>query len=142
MIIIHPFAKQLRNWKENAKNYPYWEELIMLINQPIIQIWVEWEKQLVKDFRKNLSIKELEILIKKCKTWVSIDSFFQHLARYNNKPWIVLWGKWDPKIFWHDTNINLIWNIKNIRKNQFDVWENEECDKSIFVKPEKIVKYL
>ena len=55
MILIHPYAKPLKNGKENPKNYPYWEELISLIYEPIIQIGVEGEKHLVPDFRKNLS---------------------------------------------------------------------------------------
>ena len=59
MIIIHPFAKKLNNGKENPKNYPYWKELIEQIDEPIIQVGIEGEEQLVPDFRKNLSLLEL-----------------------------------------------------------------------------------
>ena len=60
MIIIAPYAKALTNGKQNPKNYPYWEELIALIQINIgfevVQVGIEGEKQLVDDFRKNLSI--------------------------------------------------------------------------------------
>ena len=78
MIIIAPYAQKLRTGKENSKNYPYWEELISNINEPIIQVGIEGEKQLVPDFRKNLAIKELRKLIQECRTWIGVDSFFQH----------------------------------------------------------------
>ena len=49
MIIIQPYAKPLVNGKRNPKNYPYWKELISKIKEPIIQIGVEGEEQLVDD---------------------------------------------------------------------------------------------
>ena len=79
MIIIAPFAQKLLNGKENPKNYPYWKELIGMIDEPILQVGVQGEKQLVDDFRKNLPIKELRKLLQECQTWIGVDSFFQHL---------------------------------------------------------------
>ena len=63
MIIISPYAQKLRNGKENPKNYPYWKELIAIIDQPIVQVGVKGEQQLVEDFRLNLSISELTQLV-------------------------------------------------------------------------------
>ena len=80
MIIISPYSKKLLSGNQNPKNYPYWEELINQINEPIIQVGVEGEKQLVDDFRKDLPISELRKLIQECRTWISCDSFFQHLG--------------------------------------------------------------
>ena len=45
MIIIAPYAQKLISGKENPKNYPYWEELIKQIDEPIIQVGVVGEKQ-------------------------------------------------------------------------------------------------
>ena len=56
MILISPYSKQLTNGKTNPKNYPYWDEVISQIQEPIIQIGIEGEKQLVNDFRKNLAV--------------------------------------------------------------------------------------
>ena len=142
MIIISPYAKKLVNGKQNPKNYPYWKELIALIDEPIIQIGIEGEEQLTPDFRKNLPISELRSLIQECRTWIGVDSFFQHLAWSENKPGIVLWSVSDPLIFGHTENINLLENRVYLAKNQFLWWDFTEHDASKFVKPEIVKKYL
>ena len=142
MILIHPFAKPLMNGRENPKNYPYWKELISLIDEPIIQIGVEGETQLVNDFRKNLPISELSQLLNECRTWVSIDSFFQHLAWKEKKPGIVLWSVSDPNIFGHPENINLLKDRANLAKNQFLWWDFVEHQAEKFVKPDVVIKSL
>ena len=142
MILIHPFAKPLRNGKTNPKNYPNWKQLISMINEPIIQIGVEGEEQLVYDFRKNLPIPELRKLIQECRIWIGVDSFFQHLAWDEEKSGIVLWSVSDPLIFGHPENTNLLENRDNLSKNQFLWWEATEHNPSYFVKPEIVKNYL
>jgi ADP-heptose:LPS heptosyltransferase len=142
MIIISPYSKALRNGKPNAKNYPYWKELIKLINEPIIQVGIEGEEQLVPDFKKNLSLKELETLLNECRTWISCDSFFQHFAWDKKKYGIVLWSVSDPLIFGHTENINLLKDRKNLVSNQFLWWEDTEHDPDKFIQPEEVLKYL
>lgn len=142
MIIISPYSKELRNGKNNPKNYPYWEELISLINEPIVQVGVEGEKQLVEDFRKNLPLEELRKLIVECRTWISVDSFFQHLAWDCNKSGIVLWGQSDPIIFGHSENINLLKDRSYLREKQFWWWEQCEYREDAFVKPAEVLKHL
>ena len=142
MIIIHPFAKPLRNGKTNPKNYPYWKQLISMINEPIIQIGVKGEEQLVYDFRKNLPIPELRKLIQECRIWIGVDSFFQHLAWDEKKSGIVLWSVSDPLIFGHPENTNLLENRDNLSKNQFLWWEATEHNSNSFVKPEIVKNYL
>lgn len=142
MIVIHPFAKPLKNGKTNPKNYPYWYELISKIDEPIVQVGVVGEEQLVEDFRQNLSIKELEELIAQCRTWIAVDSFFQHLAWKAGKKGIVLWSVSDPNIFGHPENINLLKDRVNLAPNQFLWWEFTEHDPEKFVKPEEVIKHL
>jgi ADP-heptose:LPS heptosyltransferase len=142
MIIIHPYAKLLQNGKQNPKNYPYWKELIALINEPIIQIGVEGEKQLVDDFRKNLPIIELRQLIKDCRTWIAVDSFFQHLAWSEAKPGVVLWSVSDPLIFGHAENINLLKDRATLAPNQFLWWDATEYNSEAFTSPEEVIKCL
>jgi ADP-heptose:LPS heptosyltransferase len=142
MIIIHPFAKPLNNGKVNPKNYPYWKELISKIDEPIVQIGVTGEEPLVDDFRQNLSIKELEALIAECRTWIAVDSFFQHLAWRAGKKGIVLWSVSDPNIFGHLENINLLTDRVNLASNQFLWWEFTEYDENKFVKPDEVINHL
>jgi len=142
MIIIAPYAQKLRTGKINPKNYPYWKELIGMIDEPIIQVGVEGEEQLVNDFRKNLSINELCELLKECRTWISCDSFLQHLGWDQGKKGIVLWGPSDPLIFGHPENINLLKDRSYLVKNQFIWWEATEHQNERFVEPHIVLEYL
>lgn len=142
MIIIAPYAQKLRTGKENPKNYPYWQELIEQIKEPIIQVGVKGEKQLVPDFRTNLPIAELRKLIQTCDTWIGVDSFFQHLAWDESKPGIVLWGPSDPLIWGHPQNINLLKDRSHLVSNQFIWWEATEHQNDRFVKPQQILEHL
>lgn len=142
MIIISPWAKKLRNNKENPKNYPYWPELIQQINLPVVQVGVDGETQLVNDFRKNLSLEELKKLILECKAWISVDSFFQHYCWDLGKPGIVIWGQSDPNIFGHPENINLLKDRSYLREKQFWWWEQCEYKKEAFVEPKVVLDAL
>ena len=93
MIILSPYSKALRNGKPNPKNYPYWEEVLKSISEPVIQIGVTGEKQICEDFRENLSFDELRELLKECRTWLSCDSFFQHLAWREGKKGIAIFSR-------------------------------------------------
>jgi ADP-heptose:LPS heptosyltransferase len=142
MIIIAPFAKPLQNGKLNPKNYPYWKELISLIDQPIVQVGVEGEEQLVPDFRKNLTVPQLRQLIKDCSTWIGVDSFFQHLAWSEGKQGIVLWSVSDPLIFGHRENINLLKDRVYLAENQFLWWDFTEHKDEAFVSPQEVIKSI
>ena len=142
MIVIQPFSRALNNGKQNPKNYPYWQELIKLIDEPIVQIGLDGEHQLIEDFRKNLSISDLKALIHECRTWIGVDSFFQHLCWAEGKQGIVLWSVSDPLIFGHSENINLLKDRNSLAANQFLWWENTEHNSYHFVKPEEILPYI
>ena len=142
MILISPYAKQMRNGEKHPKNYPYWDKLIPMIKEPIIQVGIEGESPMVEDFRQNLSLLELENLVNECKTWISVDSFFQHFCWDLGKPGIVLFGQSDPNIFGHPENVNLLKDRKFLRKNQFWLWEQCEANDETFVEPEEVLRTL
>jgi ADP-heptose:LPS heptosyltransferase len=142
MIVIAPYAKQLLSGKRNPKNYPFWDALIPLLPRPIVQVGIDGEKQLVQDFRKNLPVQVLRNLIGMCDTWISCDSFFQHLAWDEGKPGIVLWSVSDPNIFGHSENINLLKSRDCLAPNQFLWWEATEYDPNKFVEPERVLEAL
>lgn len=144
-ILIHAWARKLRNGNINPKNYPYWKELIELLEKDgheIIQIGEEGEEQLVSDFRKGLKFNELKSLVKECDTWIGIDSFFQHLAWRVGKKGIVLFGQSNPRIFGHPENINLYVAERYFRKWQFQTWEEIEYNKDSFVEVNVIMKVI
>lgn len=144
-ILIFPFAQKLRNGKNNPKNYPYWKELIKLLlelNHTITQVGIDGEEQLVSDFRKNLSFSDLAKLVKRCDTWIGVDSFGQHFCWDQNKPGIVIWGQSNPKIYGHDIHTNLLKSVDYLMPDQFLMWElipyKEEC----FVTPQEVITQL
>jgi ADP-heptose:LPS heptosyltransferase len=142
MIILSPYAKTMRNGKQHPKNYPYWEEVISQVKEHIVQVGVEGEVPLVADFRQNLSLADLAELIKECKTWMGIDSFFQHYCWDQGKPGIVLWGQSDPVIFGHPENVNLLKDRKYLREKQFWLWEQCEFNADAFVTPDVVLEAL
>jgi ADP-heptose:LPS heptosyltransferase len=113
-----------------------------MIHEPIIQVGVESEQQVVEDFRKNLPMVELRKLIQSCHTWIGVDSFFQHLAWDEGKEGIVLWSVSDPLIFGHPENINLLKDRSSLVENQFLWWEFVEHQSDRFVDPQEVIKYL
>lgn len=142
MIIISPYSRKLRNGLPNPKNYPYWKELISLIDEPIVQIGVQGDEQLVEDFRQDLSLAELKTLVEECRIWISVDSFFQHFCWDLKKPGIVLFGQSDPLIFGHPENTNILKDRSYLRCEQFWLWEQCEYNINAFVDPKEVIKFL
>lgn len=142
MIVIAPYTQKLRNGKLNPKQYPFWKQLIEMIDEPIVQVGVEGEEQLVPDFRKNLPLPELRKLIRECRIWIGCDSFVQHLGWDEGKPGIVLWSVSDPEIYGHPENINLLKDRKYLADNQFRWWEFVEHKDERFVDPKVVMTHL
>jgi len=142
MIIISPYAKKCPNGKVNPKNYPFWPELISLINEPIVQIGISDEERLVEDFRTNLDLRELAALVTQCRTWISCDSFFQHFCWDLGKPGIVLWGQSDPLIYGHPENTNLLKGREYLMPNQFLSWDLIPMRIDCFVEPAVVAQAL
>ena len=143
-IVISPYSRVLRDGKENAKNYPYWEALIKLLHKEgyyIIQIGRKGEKALpVKKHLYDLNLKQIGELVLNSNIWISVDNFLPHLCFKVKKSGIVLWGKSDPNIFGYQMNTNLLKDRKYLRKLQFDIWEKEEYDSDVFVSPEIVLE--
>lgn len=142
MILLSPYAKYMRNGQRHPKNYPFWDEVLNKIKEPIVQVGINGEHQLVNDFRKNLPLNELALLVNQCKTWISCDSFFQHFCWDIGKPGVVIFGQSDPNIFGHPENINLLKDRKYLREKQFWIWEQAEYNEEAFVSPDVVVDAL
>lgn len=142
MILIAPFARGMRNGMPHPKNYPYWNEVISRINEPVVQVGVAGETQIAPTFHKNFSLSDLSQLVHECTTWISVDSFFQHFCWDLNKPGIVLFGQSDPNIFGHPENVNLLKDRKYLREKQFWLWEQCEFMAESFVEPDVVIEAL
>ena len=148
MIIISPYARALRNGETNhPKNYPYWNTLIPMIKElddTIFQVGSGNEQPLpgVTDMCLNLSLSNLEKTVEQCKSWISVDSFFQHFCWDLGKRGIALWGQSDPLIFGHPENINLLKSRLFLREKQFWQWEQTTYNPAVFVQPGEVIVAL
>ena len=141
MIVISPYAAKLPS--ENPKNYPFWKELIALMpDEHWVQVGIEGEEPLVSDFRTNLKVQQLRELLRQADTFVSCDSFIQHLAWDEEVKGIVLWSVSDPLIFGHPEHINLLKSRDNLAKNQFLWWHHVKHNPDLFVEPEIVKNHL
>lgn len=144
-IVLFPFARGMRNGEKHPKNYPFWPELVQKLQQQghtLIQVGVEGEQQLVEDFRKNLKLTELSMLVRNCDTWISVDSFGQHLGWDLGVRGIALFGQSDPVIFGHPENINLLKDRMYLRDKQFWLWEQCQANDDSFVTPDVVLQAL
>lgn len=142
-IILFPWAKKLRNGGNNPKNYPYWPELISKLQKlghEIIQVGIDGEEQLVTDFRKNLSFTDLSNLMKQADTWISIDTFGQHLGWHLGIRGLAIFGQSDPIIFGHPENVNVLKSREFLREKQFWWWEQAEYRLDVWNTPDEIIK--
>lgn len=141
-ILIFPWAKAMRTDKQHPKNYPWWPELILALQDlghEIVQVGSTGEQQLVEDFKQNLKLDELRDLLFSCDTWISVDSFGQHFAWDLGIKGIVIFGQSDPLIFGHEENINLLKSRGYLREKQFWLWEQAEFNPDAFVSVEEVV---
>ena len=148
-IIISPFAREMRKKNPNdpkrinPKNYPYWKEVVNALRFKgyyIIQIGVQGEENIgANEVKYNAKLSELRELLDDCDTWISVDTFFQHFATYYKKKGIAIFGKSDPNIFGYDENINLLKDRKNLRSDQFGLWESVDFCAQDFVDPNVVI---
>ena len=142
MILLSPYAKQMRNGQLHPKNYPWWEEVISHVDEEIIQVGVVGETQLVPTCKQSLPLAELAELVDECKTWVTVDSFLQHFAWDRKKYGVAIFAQSDPFIFGHPENVNLLKDRKYLREQQFWLWEQCEYKEDAFVSPETVLEAL
>lgn len=144
-VIISPYARKLRNSDEaNAKNYPYFKEVVEKLSSSgfyLVQIGKTGESKIegVNEFLVELSLKQIQILIEKSATWISVDNFMQHYGWMLNKKGIAIFGPSDPVVFGHDSNVNLLKDRNYLRKDPFFPWESVKFNADAFVSPEVVV---
>ena len=141
MIILSPYSSKLRNGGNNAKNYPYWQEVInnlVSVGHTVVQVGVVGET-LFKNTKQafGLSLHDLTEIISddSCKTWMSVDNFFPHLCSHTQKPGVVVWSRSDPNIFGYPQNTNLLKDRSYLRPDQFGFWNDCSFVEDAFVNP-------
>jgi ADP-heptose:LPS heptosyltransferase len=144
-ILISPYPAKLRSGIHNAKSYPHWEELVLMLKEnghEIIQIGVQGEVRIVgcDQFVINWPYDKLKTLMESCDTFVSVDSFWPHFCHYHRLPrGVVLWGKSDHRVWGYPENENLLRGVEHLREFQYQDWETIEHDPRAFVPPKQVI---
>jgi len=139
-IIISPFSQKPPSGKQNPKNYPFWEEVLLSLkglDYYVTQIGRGGETKfnLVNDTKFDLKFKDLKQLILEHEFWISVDNFLPHFCNTFNSRGIVLFSRSDPNIFGYKQNINLLKDRKYLRQNQFNSWDECEFLIEAFISP-------
>ena len=92
-----------------------WEELVRRMNSvTFIQIGYHKEARIegAVDFRGKTSIRQAMALIKYCRSFAGVDSFFGHVTNAFDIPGVILFGDSSPIIWGHANNINISKNLE------------------------------
>ena len=143
-IVIQPFSSKIPNSnKQNPKNYPHWHKVVELLKSKgyyIVQIGSPGEPFIGADEAVlNASFDKLKKILDESLTFICVDSFFQHFAHYYNRNGMVIFSQSDPEIFGYPENVNILKDIKYLRKNQFSTWAEAEYNEEAFESPENVV---
>lgn len=146
-IIIAPYSHKMPNGKSNPKNWPYWKELIKGLKAKghyITQIGIGDETLIegIDNSCFDASFNQLGDLLEECDTFISVDSFFPHFAKYHSKNGYVLFSQSDPNLFGYSENVNLLKDRKYLRDQQFWLWTQAEYNDNAFVPVEYVLGHF
>ena len=143
IVIIHPYSHKMPNRAEHAKNFLHWKETVIRLKEEgcyVVQVGKSGEPLIGADeIVLNASFDRLKKELDRADTFVCVDSFFQHFARYHNRNGIVIFSKSDPDIFGYPENVNLLKSRDYLRKDQFLKWDVEPYDVDSFVSVEDVI---
>ncbi len=143
-ILFCPFSRLLRNGKTNAKNYPWWGEVVHELskNHVVTQIGSPGEPEIEGVSRAYLGfpLESVKKMVKDHHMILSVDNFLPHFANLYDKGGVVIFGRSDPNIFGYDHNVNILLNREYLRKDQFQIWEIVEYSDRIWPSSDFVVK--
>lgn len=145
-IAIAPYAAKLPTGLRNAKNYPWWPELVALLNaqgHEVVQLGITGEDRIegVGQFIQGFPLEKLIDVIRSCATWISVDSWLSHFcATMRLQPGIVIWAQSNPRIWGYHHNTNLLKSKEYLRPFQYAPWYDVPYNEDAFVSPEVVVE--
>jgi len=126
-----------------------WEKLVPILRKMGFLVWqvgISGEEKIegCDSYLFDIDYRNVIAILDRCATWIGVDSFLSHAGHAIGKPGIVLFGPSDPKIFGHNTNLNIYHSNSCLHKSclkgreakfqwlshEFDC-ESHECMKSI-----------
>lgn len=125
-ILLTPYSSSRKDGKNNAKNYPYFAEVIDIVKKSIPNVnFIQpvTGQGIIKGATPEImDLEEVEkFLLEKAHTWLSVDTFTQHMVNSLPfiKPGVVVFGPSDPELFGYRYNVNLLKSRNCLRPNQY-----------------------
>lgn len=144
-ILLTPYGSLRKDGKNNAKNYPYFAEVIDIVKKSIPNVnFIQpiTGQGIIKGATPAImDLKEVEnFLLEKAHTWLSVDTFTQHMVNSLPfiKPGVVVFGPSDPELFGYRYNVNLLKSRNCLIPNQYQTWNEIDYNKDVFIDPEKV----
>lgn len=144
-ILIQPYAaipKDANEVGKNPKDWPFFNELIAAMPEhEWIQIGCS-NKPIVGAREVTTNRSGVIDLINECDTWVSVDTWLQHVATLTcKKRGVAIFSKSEPKMFGHPQNINLLKSQMYVQ-SPYATWLASNYSKDSFVSVDKVVKAI
>ena len=145
-IALAPYAAKLPTGSRNPKDYPYFAEVVALLNaneHEVIQLGVKGENRIegVSQFIQSWPLGKLVEVVQDCDSWVSVDTWLPHFCWLHRlRPGVVIWGQSDSRIWGHPENVNLTKSPVYLRQYQFAPWYEAVFNPEAFVEPEEVVR--
>lgn len=146
--ILAAYAAQLPNGRANAKNFPWWKEVVRRLNyegHEVVQVAGKGEDRVqgVGQFIQGFPLDRLAKYAVDFDSWLSVDSFWPHFCATNNLPTgVVVWSQSNPRIWGYPHNTNLLKAESYLRSNQYEPWFDVPYNEDAFVSPEEVVEAL
>ena len=130
-ILIHPYAKKtISNKVPSPKDYPHFKELCRLLEEAghvLLQVGVNGEEPICKLTRFGAKLEDVSRLLTDwADTFISVDSFLQHMAACEGVNGVVLFGPSDPKLFGYANNHNVLKGRAYLRADQTKFWTKDQ----------------
>ena len=141
-IIISPYSSVLRTGLCNAKNFPWWPEVVARLvhdGHHVTQVGLPGEVLVPLAEFMAPRLGELFTMVTKCDVWASVDNFMPHLCSHTHKRGVVIFSRSDPVIFGYPVNVNLLKSRSFLRPDQFGIWTECAFDPDTFVGVDQVV---
>lgn len=141
-IIVAPYSKPRIDGKPNAKNYPWWAEVVRVMRDDgfVLKQIVYGDETPIEGMEHvfGKSLPEIENIVRESDGFMCVDNYMQHMAHCLGKCGVVIFGPSDPRIFGYDENMNVLPEKPKLRPMQFQTWQEWDFDESAFEMPEVV----
>lgn len=131
---------------ENPKAWPYFKELVeMLIAKGVEchQFCANESIEYCGTVIRNTPLSKLHAKVSEYDSFVSVDSFYQHMNHCGSKkPGVVIFTVSDPKIYGYPYNINILKGREHLRANQYLLYSDRDLDENAYESPEVVMKAI